>query len=156
MKQESGAKLPSYGGQALIEGVLMRGRNYVVGSFRAPNGEIAQETEQLTGIYKSKLAKIPFLRGLIVLWDSLSLGMKFLTISANIQAENEEEEIGGSALFFTVLFSLALSIGLFFVLPTLITGFFAKIFGFSTFCPRLSVLVFCVAIMLTTDGITFS
>jgi len=131
MNKHTDEKLPNYGGQALIEGVLMRGQNYVVGAFRSPDGDIQIESEQLEGIYKSKIAKLPFLRGLIVLWDSLSLGMKFLTISANIQAEDEDEKIEGGALVITVLISLAVSIGLFFVLPTLVASLLNSIFKLS-------------------------
>jgi len=60
-------KLPSYGGQALIEGVLMRGSKVVAAAMRNPQGEIVIEKEQLSGIYTSRIAKIPFLRGLIIL-----------------------------------------------------------------------------------------
>jgi uncharacterized protein YqhQ len=113
------SKMPHYGGQALIEGVLMRGKNYLVASFRNPEGEIVSEQEALQGIYKSGLAKVPFFRGLIILWDSLVLGMKYITLSANIQAE-EEEKIEGTSLVLTMLVSLALAVGLFFILPTVI------------------------------------
>jgi uncharacterized protein YqhQ len=125
-------KLPSYGGQALIEGILMRGRKYVVAAFRTPDGSIQVEKEELTGIYQSKLSKIPFFRGLVILWDSLSLGMKFLTFSANIQA-GEEEKIEGPSLYLTLLISVAFSLGLFFVLPSLIINALSNIISFSTF-----------------------
>jgi len=111
-------KLPSYGGQALIEGILMRGRKYVVAAFRAPDGSIHIEEEKLGGIYKTKLAKLPFFRGLVILWDSMSLGMKYLTLSANIQSE-EEEQLEGGSLYLTLILSISFSTGLFFVLPTL-------------------------------------
>lgn len=137
MKQSKQEKLPSYGGQALIEGILMRGRKHVVGAFRAPDGTIVVENEELQGIYKNELSKLPFIRGLIILWDSLSLGMRYLTISANIQAENEDEKIEGASLFITLFISIAFSIGLFFVLPTLITGYFSKLFGLSNFTANL-------------------
>lgn len=114
------SKMPHYGGQALIEGVLMRGKNFLVASFRNPQGEIVTEQETLQGIYKSGLAKIPFFRGLIILWDSLVLGMKYITLSANIQAEEEEEKIEGTSLVLTMLVSLTLAVGLFFILPTVI------------------------------------
>jgi uncharacterized protein YqhQ len=84
-------KLPSYGGQAVIEGVLMRGKSSVAMATRAPNNEIIIHKEKLTGIYTSTLAKIPFLRGLIVLWDSLGLGMRFLTLSANVQSGEDDK-----------------------------------------------------------------
>jgi len=120
-------KLPSYGGQALIEGILMRGRKYVVAALRAPDGSIHIEEEKLSGIYKTKLAKLAFFRGLVVLWDSMSLGMKYLTLSANIQSE-EEEQIEGASLYLTLLISISFSIGLFFVLPTLIIDVFSRLF----------------------------
>jgi uncharacterized protein YqhQ len=133
LNHQTEERLPNYGGQALIEGVLMRGKYNVVGAFRSPQGEIILESEELEGIYKSKIAKLPFFRGLVILWDSLSLGMKFLTISANVQAENEEEKIEGGALFLTVLLSIALSISVFFVLPTLLASAINKVFGLSNF-----------------------
>lgn len=109
-------KLPSYGGQALIEGVLMRGSRYVAAAMRAPSGEIIVQKEELKGIYKSKLAKVPFLRGIVILWDSLGLGTKYLTISANTQT-GEDEKIEGPAMFGTLIVSFAIAIGLFFLAP---------------------------------------
>src|SRR4030042_5885201 len=93
--------LPSYGGQAVIEGVMMRGSQGAAIAMRAPNQEIVIQTESLSGIYKSKIIKIPFLRGLISLWDSLGLGMRALTISANMQS-GEDEKLEGAALYGTV------------------------------------------------------
>jgi uncharacterized protein YqhQ len=124
----SESKMPHYGGQALIEGVLMRGKNYLVASFRNPQGEIVSEQEELQGIYKSGLAKVPFFRGLIILWDSLVLGMKYITLSANLQAEEEEEKIEGTSLILTMLVSVALAVGLFFILPTVIAELLSKWF----------------------------
>lgn len=118
-------KLPSYGGQAVIEGVLMRGKSSVAMGNRAPNNEIVLYKEKLTGIYTSKLSKVPFLRGLIVLWDSLGLGMRFLTLSANIQT-GEEEKLEGPMLYITLAISLTLGLGLFFLAPALIAGLLAR------------------------------
>lgn len=112
-------RLPSYGGQALIEGVLMRGATYVAAAFRLPNGEISVETEELSKVYQSRITKIPLLRGLVILWDSLGLGTRFLTLSANKQG-SEEEKIEGSQLAITLVLSLAIAIGLFFVGPAAI------------------------------------
>ena len=113
----SKAKLPSYGGQALIEGVLMRGSRFVSAAMRSPEGKIEVHTEALSGIYQSGLRKIPFLRGLIVLWDALILGTHFLTLSANLQT-GEDEKIEGPALYGTMAISLILGLGLFVVLPS--------------------------------------
>jgi uncharacterized protein YqhQ len=109
-------KLPSYGGQALIEGVLMRGSKTLAAAMRKPNGEIVIETESLTGIYTNPLAKTPFVRGLIMLWDSLGIGMHYLTVSANMQT-GDEEKLEGPALYLTLALSLAIGIGIFFLAP---------------------------------------
>ena len=111
------SRMPSYGGQALFEGVLMRGSHYLAAAMRAPNGEIIIQTEQLSGIYQSRLRKIPFLRGLVILWDALGLGTKWLTISTNLHAEKEEDKIEGKGLTLVLISSLAISLGLFFLLP---------------------------------------
>ncbi|NPV76765.1 MAG: DUF1385 domain-containing protein [Anaerolineae bacterium] len=109
-------KLPSYGGQALIEGVVMRGSHSVAAAMRAPNGEIILKTEDLKGIYISSIRKFPVIRGLIVLWDALSLGIRFLTLSANVQT-GEDEKIEGPALYLTLGGAFAAGILIFFVAP---------------------------------------
>lgn len=108
--------LPTYGGQAVIEGVMMRGARSVAIAMRAPDQEIVLHTEELGPVYQSKAAKIPFLRGLVMLWDALSLGMRALTISANAQGE-EDEKIEGPMLYITMAFSLSFAILLFFLAP---------------------------------------
>jgi len=109
-------RLPSYGGQAVIEGVMMRGRQAVAMAMRAPDGKIVIYSEQLGAIYRSKLARIPFLRGLVMLWDSLVLGMRLLTVSANTQS-GEDEKIEGPALYLTLGISLVVAVALFLVAP---------------------------------------
>ena len=112
-------KLPSYGGQALIEGVMMRGSHFVAAAIRTPSGEIFTQSEDLSGIYQSKIKNIPLIRGFILLWDSLILGTRYLTIAANMQA-GSDEKIEGPAFYITMLVSLAIAVGLFFVLPAAI------------------------------------
>lgn len=109
-------KLPSYGGQALIEGVLMRGKYGMAAAYRAPDGTIVIDKEPLTGLYSSKITKIPFLRGIVLLWDSLGLGTRYLTRSANLQSE-EDEKIEGAGLYLTLGISLLVAVLLFFVGP---------------------------------------
>ena len=109
-------RIITYGGQAVMEGVLMRGQKALAIAMRAPDGQIVIHTEKLGGIYQSKIAKIPFLRGIILLWDAMGLGIKALTISAGIQT-GEEEKIEGPLLYATLAFSLTFSVGLFFLLP---------------------------------------
>lgn len=113
------SKMLTYGGQAVIEGVMMRGQNAVAIAMRAPDQHIVVHSEPLNPIYRSQWAKIPFLRGMVILWDALSLGMRALTISANTQS-GEEEKLEGASLYFTLGISLTIAIGLFFLAPALI------------------------------------
>jgi uncharacterized protein YqhQ len=130
-------KMPTYGGQAVIEGVMMRGRQAFAIAMRAPNREIVIHTESLSGIYKSKWFKIPFLRGMVVLWDALGLGMRALTISANIQTD-ENEKLEGPALYLTLALSLTLGIGFFFLLPAVVGQLVEKILGVNAWWGNLS------------------
>lgn len=125
-------RLPSYGGQAVIEGVLMRGTNNVSMAMRAPDGQIVIHSEPLTGIYVSKIAKIPFLRGLVILWDSLGLGMRLLTISANTQT-GEDEKLEGASLYLTLALSITIAVALFFVAPAAVGQFAEKTLGWTAF-----------------------
>lgn len=109
-------KLPVYGGQAVIEGVMMRGKQSMAIAMRAPDESIVIHKEKLGDIYRSQIVRIPFLRGGILLWDTLGLGMRALTISANTQGD-EEDKIEGPTLIITLIISLSFAIGLFFVLP---------------------------------------
>lgn len=112
-------RMPSYGGQAVIEGVMMRGSKAVAIAMRAPSNEIIIHKEKLGGIYKSRLTKIPFLRGLVMLWDALGLGVRALTLSANTQT-GEEEKLEGPILYITIGISLLFGIGLFFLAPAFV------------------------------------
>lgn len=114
-------KIISYGGQAVIEGVMMRGQKAFAIAMRAPDGAIQVHTENLAAVYRSRIAKIPFLRGVILLWDALGLGMRALTLSANMQT-GEDEKLEGPALYLTLGTSLAIGIGLFVLLPASIGG----------------------------------
>jgi uncharacterized protein YqhQ len=109
-------KMPSYGGQAVIEGVLMRGKNAMAMAMRKPDGSIEVIREELTGIYQSPIRKIPVLRGLILLWDALVLGMRMITVSANAQS-GEDEKIEGPALYGTIALSLIMGVAIFFLAP---------------------------------------
>jgi len=114
-----------YGGQAVIEGVLMRGRARAAVAVRTPDGDIKVHEEPLTSpVYRSRWATWPFLRGLSLLWDALVLGTKALLWSADVAiAEDEDSDVGGfsgAVAWTTVAASLALGIGLFFLLPSFI------------------------------------
>ncbi len=113
---QTNTKLPNYGGQAVIEGVMMRGRIAAAIAMRAPDGQIKIQAEKLNKIYQSRIMKVPFLRGLIGLYDALILGMRALTISANLQT-GEDEKLEGPALFFTFALSMTIAILIFFLIP---------------------------------------
>ncbi len=115
-------RIISYGGQAVIEGVMMRGQNAFAIAMRAPDGNIVTHKEDLAKVYRSRLTKIPFVRGTILLWDALGLGMKALTLSANTQT-GEEEKLEGPALYLTLGTSLLIGVGLFVLLPAGVGGF---------------------------------
>src|SRR5688500_3676230 len=87
----------TYGGQAVLEGVMMRGRRWASVAVRAPDQQIVVRSERLpVHLYAGWISKTPFLRGLTVLWDSLGLGMKALMFSAEV-AEREDEAEAGAA-----------------------------------------------------------
>lgn len=90
-----------YGGQALIEGVLMRGRNALAVALRHPDGEIVWATERLDlGLRARRAMKLPLIRGLVLLYDTLVTGTRWLVRSATIQAlalEEAEARKGGGA-----------------------------------------------------------
>jgi uncharacterized protein YqhQ len=88
---------------------------------RAPDGSIATHIQQLDKVYRSGITKIPFLRGILLLWDALGLGMRALTISANTQT-GEDEKLEGASLYLTLGLSLAFGVGLFFLLPAALGG----------------------------------
>ena len=110
------SRFPMYGGQSVIEGVMMRGTRSVAIAMRTPDKRIAIHKEPLGALYKNKIIKIPFLRGLVMLFDALILGIRALTISANTQT-GEDEKIEGPVLILTLLLSLGIGVGLFFLAP---------------------------------------
>ena len=109
-------KLINYGGQAVIEGVMMRGRKTYAIAMRNPDGGIVTKVGKLGGIYESWLVKTPFLRGLILLWDSIGLGMSALTDSANVQSGNDEK-LEGPVLYLTLALTFIVAICIFFLAP---------------------------------------
>ena len=109
-----------YGGQALMEGVMMRGKTNIAMAVRRPNKEIDLDVRELPGIYSGKIRKMPFIRGILVLIESLILGTQALLYSANVALEEEEEEISGPLLWVVLFLAIAFAIALFFVTPLLI------------------------------------
>ncbi len=117
----------NYGGQAVIEGVMMRGRKVFAVAARAPNGEIVMHSEPLTNpLYTARWAQLPFVRGLTLLWDTLGLGVRALMYSANVAATENTKAVvfQGPAVWGTLAFSVLFAVSLFFVLPSLLVGLF--------------------------------
>tara|TARA_B100001996_G_scaffold100779_1_gene75536 strand:- start:763 stop:1656 length:894 start_codon:yes stop_codon:yes gene_type:complete len=113
----------SYGGQALIEGVMIRGKKAAVLAVRNPDGEIVKEQIKFSRFYNRSLLKIPILRGILNLADSLVVGTRALNFSANI-AEGEtdsKKNSEGINLAIVISLSLIIAIGIFFVTPALVS-----------------------------------
>ena len=93
-----------YGGQAVIEGVMIRGRRTVALACRKPNGDIYRYREPLRSpLVRSRIARLPFVRGVVVLWESLDYGIRMLMRSAEVQLEHEEQlGKGGNTLIMGV------------------------------------------------------
>lgn len=113
------------GGQAVIEGVMMRGPEYIATAVRKPSGEIVYKREKISQI-KNKLFKIPFIRGGVMIFDALVLGVKELTFSANQSEESEEQHLSDREAVLTAIFSMGLGILLFMVLPSILATFILK------------------------------
>ena len=113
----------TYGGQALIEGVLMRGRDAIAVALRHPDGEIVYATERLdSGFHGTRWSKWPFIRGLVVLYETLVVGTRWLIRSANVQAEEEGVELGKGSVILMLAITLAAGIGIFFLLPLFVAS----------------------------------
>ena len=113
----------AYGGQALMEGVLMRGRNAIAVALRHPDGRIVTSTERLESrIHTSRAAKWPFVRGLVVLYETLVIGTRWLVRSANVQAEEDDVELGKGTIAITLLITFGIAIAVFSLLPLFISS----------------------------------
>ncbi len=133
------------GGQAVIEGVMMRSPGYISVAVRKANGEIVVKRDPYVSLLKRyKFLNIPIIRGVVVLIETLYIGVKTLTFSADVAIQEEEDEEVGSSpekgkkkevfttlwLILTVFLGVALSLLLFFYLPLVLTGFFSIKQGF--------------------------
>jgi uncharacterized protein YqhQ len=114
-----------YGGQALIEGVMMRGRTSVAMSVRPPSGVIRTISEPLPDALRAanRWLKIPLLRGVLVLYETLVIGTRMLMRSAAIAAEDEDVELSRGTIIGAMVFSLGFAIALFFLLPLFLSTF---------------------------------
>jgi uncharacterized protein YqhQ len=111
-----------YGGQAVIEGVLMRGRDHYAVAARRPDGTITVRSEMLTSrVYTNPIWAKPFLRGVAGLVEMLGLGMRALQWSANVQL-GEEAQLTAGTLRVTIAISTLFALGLFIGLPLLLAS----------------------------------
>jgi len=118
------------GGQAVLEGVMMRGVSTWAVAVRKPDGEIAIESFPLVSwLKRHRLLRLPLIRGMVALVESLKIGLQALGISTNAQLGEDEKEVSGGAWAGTVAFSLIFAIGLFFLLPVGITSIFRSHIG---------------------------
>jgi uncharacterized protein YqhQ len=113
-----------YGGQAVIEGVMIRGRNHFSLAVRRQDGTLSHIQEPLNPVFNGRVRRFPLIRGVLVLIETLMLGVKALHQSASMAMADEKaqsgQEMPGWVVGITLAVSLALGIGIFFVLPLLI------------------------------------
>jgi uncharacterized protein YqhQ len=113
-----------YGGQAVIDGVMIRGKEGVAISVRQPDGQLNVVRQPLASIYKGRLREMPLIRGIIALVETLVLGTQSLLHSAQVAATEEVgEKIPAAVLWGTVGASLALGVALFFMVPLFATRY---------------------------------
>jgi len=115
-----------YGGQAVVEGVMIRGRRFYSVAARRPDGQLTSTVQPLNTLYTGRIRRMPILRGTIVLAETLVLGIKALMYSGNVAIEKEGEKIGGPGMALTLAFSLTLAIGIFFVAPLFAVNIFDR------------------------------
>ena len=159
-KTEKGNKCLNIGGQALVEGLMIKSPNYLSVSVRKPNNSIKTKVERFTSYTKRhKILGLPFIRGITILFEMLFTGMKQLIYSTNEQEEDDEESLSGWHIFFTVILSLVFAIFLFKALPLFLTKIIDKSFNMSTVgfnlidgAIRISVfLLYIIAISFMSD-----
>jgi uncharacterized protein YqhQ len=108
----------AYGGQALMEGVMMRGRDAVAVAVRHPDGGIVTATEHLDSIlHRSRFARAPLFRGVVLLYETLVVGTRWLMRSGSIAAAGEGVEMGRGTIAVTLVVTFGFAIGLFVILP---------------------------------------
>jgi uncharacterized protein YqhQ len=117
----------TYGGQAVIEGVMIRGARAMAVAVRRPNGTLAFTSYRLGSMYTGAVRRVPLLRGILVLWETIALGMRALAWSAAVAADEPAED-GHEAghidlgMWVGIALSMAFGVGLFFLVPVLATA----------------------------------
>jgi uncharacterized protein YqhQ len=139
----------AFGGQAVIEGVMIRSRKYMVTCVRQPDDEILTNVEEIKSVSeRHKVLRVPFLRGIVALFETMYIGIKSLYFSANASLEEEEEKLDPKEIVLAIVIALALAIFLFSVLPFLLTtplGFGGVVFNVVEGAVRLGILLLYLA-----------
>ncbi len=127
-----------YGGQAVIEGVMIRAPRHMAIAVRHPSGEIVRHTEELTGFTTGRARQIPLIRGALVLWETLSMGMRAINYSSRIALDEPEEgeedradgnaadmadEASDPAMWASMGLGIVLAVAIFFIGPVLLANF---------------------------------
>jgi len=111
-----------YGGQAVIEGAMIRGEKNMVTVVRKPDGEVVVDKQPLPKAYTGRLRSTPLIRGIIVLIESLVFGVQTLTYSANLAlGEDDSKEMSGW-IWVALAFSLVFAVAIFFLAPLFLTN----------------------------------
>ncbi len=120
----------AFGGQAVIEGVMIRSKKHMVICVRQPNGKILTKTEEINSLSeRHKVLKLPLIRGLVALVESVYLGVKGLYFSANVSLEEEDEKIEPKEMAITFILAIGLAIILFSITPFLLTSLLTPLKG---------------------------
>jgi uncharacterized protein YqhQ len=122
---ESGSRQPAaaIGGQAVIEGVMMRGKRHWALAVRRPDGDISLYAEPLRPLAdRYPLLRWPVLRGIIALWESMALGIRTLAMSANESMGEEEEDVSKKEMALSLAIGIVVAVALFVVLPLVAAG----------------------------------
>ena len=125
----------TYGGQAVLEGVMMRGQRTMAVACRASSGEIVVHSEAVSpSAYAGRVAKVPLLRGAVMIWDTMALGIRALMFAANVAGAETKEEahdatMPSTVMWTTIAVAIVAATGLFFVLPVLAMAYLDQYIG---------------------------
>jgi uncharacterized protein YqhQ len=141
----------AFGGQAVIEGVMIRSKKHMVVSVRQPNDQILTNVKEIKSVSeRHKIARLPFLRGIVALFETLYLGVQGLYFSANASLEEEEEKLGTKEIVLALAIAMTLAIFLFSILPFFLTSLLnygGLIFNIVEGAIRLSILLLYLALI---------
>ena len=163
-------KKQSVGGQAVIEGIMMQSKNYRAIAVRKSNGEIELKKERIKSwVQDKKIDKIPFLRGGFILFETMIQGIKSLNYSSEFFMEDDEEEedaidkflkrvfkdkANDAIMVVSLILAMILSIGLFVLIPTIISGFFGLFIKNNIILNLIEVLIRILILILYMLGIS--